>query len=62
MSFNNAPCEQIPNCTNIKIPNGEELLFNQSAQCIPLIRSFLNNNGDQVSRVFFFFLSIGHTE
>ena len=60
--INNAPCEQIPNCTNIKIPNGEELLFNQSAQCIPLIRSFLNNNGDQVSRVFFFFLSIGHTE
>ena len=59
---NNAPCQPIPDCVNIKIPNGEELLFNQSAQCIPLPRSFRNNDSDQVSRVFFFFLSIGCTE
>ena len=46
---NNEPCQQIPDCVNIKIPNGEELLFNQSAQCIPLPRSLRDGEGNQVS-------------
>ncbi|CAH3160422.1 unnamed protein product [Porites lobata] len=45
--INNAPCNTIPGCVNIKIPNGLELLFNESVQCIPLSRSVRNAAGDQ---------------
>ena len=56
--INNAPCQPIPGCVNIKIPNGLELLFNESVQCIPLARSDRNPTGDQVSEVFNFFINV----
>ena len=56
--INNAPCQPIPECVNIKIPNGLELLFNESVQCIPLSRSVRNPNGNQVSEVFNFFINV----
>ena len=56
--INNAPCNPIPGCVNIKIPNGLELLFNESVQCIPLSRSVRNAAGDQVSGVFNFFINV----
>ena len=56
--INNAPCNTIPGCVNIKIPNGLELLFNESVQCIPLARSVRNPAGDQVSGVFNFFINV----
>ena len=56
--INNAPCQPIPECVNIKIPNGLELLFNDSVQCIPLPRSVRNPDGNQVSGVFNFFINV----
>lgn len=47
--INNAPCRPIPGCVNIKIPNGLELLFNESVQCIPLARSLRNPAGNQIN-------------
>ena len=56
--INNAQCQPIPECVNIKIPNGAELLFNETVECIPLQRSVRNPNGDQVSRVLNFFINV----
>lgn len=46
---NNAPCEDKKGCTNIDILEGDELLNNKSARCIPLRRAKQNNQGEQVS-------------
>ena len=46
---NNAPCEDQEGCTNIDILEGDELLNNKSARCIPLRRAKQNNEGEQVS-------------
>ena len=49
--INNEPCPQNPDCINIDIPVGEELQFNQTAKCIPLPRSFRDEDGEQVSEL-----------
>ena len=46
---NNAPCViDINNCVGIDIEDGQNLAFNESAQCIPLSRSVRNAYGNQV--------------
>ena len=47
--INNAPCPPVDgNCNAITIENGQKLAFNQSAQCIPMVRSLRDANGNQV--------------
>ena len=46
---NNAPCEEITGCTNLDILEGDELLNNRSARCIPLRRAKQSKDGEQVS-------------
>ncbi|XP_078362044.1 peroxidasin homolog [Oculina patagonica] len=48
---NNEPCPIREGCTGIDILPGEELSNNQSAQCIPLRRSFQTENGEQINEV-----------
>ena len=51
---NNEPCiRNIPECNGIDISQSnpdDRLRFNQSAQCIPFRRSFVNHAGEQVIR------------
>ena len=47
--INDAPCPAVDgNCIGITIEEGQNLAFNQSAQCIPLARSFRDADGNQV--------------
>ncbi|XP_027042014.1 peroxidasin-like [Pocillopora damicornis] len=48
---NNAPCEDQEGCTNIDILEGDELLNNKSARCIPLRRAKQNNEGEQMNDI-----------
>ena len=47
--INDAPCViNIESCTGIDIEPDQRLAFNESAQCIPLVRSARNAYGEQV--------------
>ncbi|XP_022781214.1 peroxidasin homolog [Stylophora pistillata] len=46
---NNAPCQEITGCTNLDILEGDDLLNNRSATCIPLRRAKQSKDGEQMN-------------